>query len=89
MLIACHDEYPSTDVVYALAYRIMDPTQKQLINYPWFKFVHNKPDIQGNSTEYLSPYKINEKIIVGSQRMHRVWHYLDKNIPEELNARIF
>ena len=28
MLINCHDEYPSTDVVYALAYRIMDPTQK-------------------------------------------------------------
>jgi hypothetical protein len=25
MLINCHDEYPSTDVVFALAYRIMDP----------------------------------------------------------------
>ncbi len=46
MLIGCHDPYPSTDVVYALAYRIIDPTQKQLINYPWFKFIHNKPAIQ-------------------------------------------
>ena len=26
MLIACHDEYPSTDVVFALAHRIIDPT---------------------------------------------------------------
>ena len=89
MLVACHDEYPSTDVVYALAYRIMDPTQQRLINYPWFKFVHNKPDIQGNKTDYLIPLKINDNIIFGSQRLHRVWHYLDKNIPEEIDARIF
>jgi hypothetical protein len=25
ILINCHDEYPSTDVVFALAYRIVDP----------------------------------------------------------------
>ena len=31
MLIGCHDPYPSTDVVYGLAYRIIDPTQKELI----------------------------------------------------------
>ena len=89
MLIDCHDKYPSTDVVYALAYRIIDPTQNNLIDYPWFKFIHNKPDIQGNTTKYLMPMKINDRIIFGSQRLHRVWHYLDKNIPEELNARIF
>ena len=29
MLIACHDKYPSTDVVFALAYRIMDPTASE------------------------------------------------------------
>ena len=28
MLIACYDEYPSTDVVFALAYRIMDPNMQ-------------------------------------------------------------
>ena len=32
MLINCHDQYPSTDVVFALAYRIIDPTNKHLIN---------------------------------------------------------
>ena len=40
MLINCHDEYPSTDVVFALAYRIMDPTSQGLIDYDWFKFIH-------------------------------------------------
>ena len=87
VLIGCHDKYPSTDVVYALAYRIIDPTQKQLIDYPWFKFIHNKPAIQGSNTDYLMPIKLNNKIIVGTQRLHRVWHYLDKNLTEELNVR--
>ena len=89
VLIGCHDKYPSTDVVYALAYRIIDPTQKQLIDYPWFKFIHNKPAIQGSNTDYLMPIKLNNKIIVGTQRLHRVWHYLDKNLTEELNVRNF
>ena len=93
MLINCHDTYPSTDVVYALAYRIIDPTQKQLINYPWFKFIHNKPAIQGQDVadlnSYLMPMKIGNKILVGSQRLSRVWHYVDKTMPEELNARVF
>ena len=41
MLINCHDKYPSTDVVFALAYRIMDPTSQGLIDYDWFKFIHH------------------------------------------------
>ena len=89
ILINCHDKYPSTDVVYALAYRIIDPKQKQLIDYPWFKFIHNKPAIQGHETDYLMPIKLNDKVIVGTQRLHRVWHYLNKNMTEELDARIF
>ena len=89
MLVDCHDEYPSTDVVYALAYRITDPTNKKLIDYEWFKFIHNKVDIQGHSTKYLLPFVIDEKIIYGSQRLHRPWHYFEKHIPEEMNARVF
>ena len=42
MLINCHDEYPSTNVVFELAYRIIDPTNRNLIDYDWFKFLHNK-----------------------------------------------
>ena len=79
--------------MYALAYRIIDPTQKQLINYPWFKFIHNKPAIQSQDVadlnSYLMPMKIGNKILVGSQRLSRVWHYVDKTMPEELNARVF
>ena len=93
VLIGCHDPYPSTDVVYALAYRVIDPTQKQLIDYPWFKFIHNKPAVQGQDVadlnSYLMPMKIGNKILVGSQRLSRVWHYVDKTMPEELNARVF
>jgi hypothetical protein len=86
VLIGCHDPYPSTDVVYALAYRVIDPTQKQLIDYPWFKFIHNKPAVQGQDVadlnSYLMPMKIGNKILVGSQRLSRVWHYVDKTIPD-------
>ena len=93
LLISCHDPYPSTDIVYALAYRIIDPTQKQLVDYPWFKFIHNKSAIQRTNVadlnSFLMPIKLNNKIIVGSQRLHRVWHYLDKNMMEELNARAY
>lgn len=94
ILIDCHDPYPSTDVVYALAYRIIDPTSKNLIDYPWFKFIHNKRSIHGLShikdhDEYLMPFKLQGKIYAGTQRMGRVWHYVDKKMTEVLNARIF
>ena len=90
ILIGCHDKYPSTDVVYALAYRIIDPSQTNLIDYPWFKFIHHKPAIHGlehvdNHNHYLFPVGIQDKIILGSQRLSRIWHYVDK----ELNVRTF
>jgi len=94
MLIGCHDPYPSTDVVYGLAYRIIDPTQKELIDYPFFKFIHHKSAIHGlkhvsDINDYLLPIKLKNKILLGTQRINRVWHYVDKTMPEELNARVF
>jgi len=94
MLISCHDEYPSTDVVFALAQRIMDPTNKSLIDYPWFKFIHNKASVHGlgrlkDHDQYLMPLQIGKQTIIGSQRTHRVWHYHNKDIPGVLDARIF
>ena len=64
MLINCHDQYPSTDVVFSLAYRIMDPTNRNLVDYDWFKFIHHKPAIQNlkwvkNFNEYLYPNKVD------------------------------
>jgi len=89
MLINCHDEYPSTDVVFALAYRIMDPTSQGLIDYDWFKFIHHKPGVNGtmmakNENEYLYPNRTGDSVYIGETRVSRVWHYHDK----ELHARI-
>jgi hypothetical protein len=90
MLIACHDAYPSTDVVFALAYRIMDPTIQHLIDYEWFKFIHHKPAIHGltrvkDHNEYLYPNSTGDAVYIGETRVNRPWHYHDK----ELHARIF
>jgi len=89
MLINCHDEYPSTDVVFALAYRIIDPTSQGLIDYDWFKFIHHKPAVNGTTmtkdqNNYLYPTKAGDAVYVGETRVSRVWHYHDK----ELHARI-
>tara|TARA_B110000967_G_C18792107_1_gene513877 strand:- start:271 stop:1065 length:795 start_codon:yes stop_codon:yes gene_type:complete len=89
MLIACHDQYPSTDVVFALAYRIMDPTMQHLIDYEWFKFIHHKPAIHNLNrvkyhNQYLYPNRTGDALYLGETRVSRVWHYHDK----ELNVRI-
>ena len=89
MLINCHDDYPSTDVVYALAYRLLDPTNMKLIDYEWFKFLHHKPGINGlmnkkDQNNYLYTNRAGDNIYLGEKRVSRVWHYHDK----ELNARI-
>ena len=89
MLITCHDEYPSTDVVFALAYRMMDPTSQGLIDYDWFKFIHHKSGVNNitrakDQNEYLYPNKSGDAVYIGETRVSRVWHYNDK----ELHARI-
>ena len=93
MLVNCHDKFPTTDVVYALALRIMDPTQQHLLDYNWFKFVHGKPAINGSPIEdcnnYLYPVRLPDRVYLGGRRMSSVWHYHDKNIPEVLDARTF
>ena len=90
MLIDCHDKYPSTDVVFALACRIMDPTSEALVDYDWFKFIHNKPAVHGltrmkDHNQYLYPNRAGDAVYMGETRVSRVLHYHDK----ELHARIF
>ena len=90
MLVSCHDQYPSTDVVFALAYRIMDPTMQGLIDYGWFKFIHNKPAVHGltrmkDHNQYLYPNRTGNAVYMGETRVSRVMHYHNK----ELHARIF
>ena len=85
LLINCHDEYPSTDVVYALAYRIMDPKNRLLIDYEWFKFLHHKPAINNltrvkDQNNYLYPNSVGNSVFLGDKRVSRVWHYFDKEL---------
>ena len=94
LLVACHDTYPSTDVVFALAYRIIDPTQTHLVDYNWFKFIHNKSHIHGLghiklSNQYLYPNKVKDQIYFGEEKLSSVLHYFEKQLPEEIDARIF
>ena len=94
LLINCHDSYPTTDVVYALAYRIMDPFNLQLTDYAWFKFIHGKPAINDvlnaqDQYNYLNPVKIENKIYLGGKCLDRIWHYHDKRMIDILNERTF
>ena len=85
MLKNCHDQYPSTDVVFALAYRLIDPTNKHLIDYEWFKFLHHKPAVNNlirtkDQNNYLYPNQAGENIYLGEKRLSRVWHYHNKDL---------
>ena len=93
-LINCHDEQPTTDVVYALALKIQDPLNELRVKYNWFNFMHNKSAINGLTKafindQYMYPMQIDKKIYVGGYRQSRIFHYHNKLLPEELNARIF
>lgn len=84
-LINCHDKYPSTDVVMALAYRMMDPTCRNIFEYEWFKFIHHKPAVNRlqhtkDQNNYLLPNSDGDAIYLGDKRVSRVWHYFDKEI---------
>ena len=85
MLINCHDRYPSTDVVFALANRIMDPTCRGMVDYEWFKFIHHKPAINKlqnvkDQNNYLYPNRNGDAVYLGHKSVSRVWHYFDKEI---------
>ena len=91
ILINCHDEYPSTDVVFALAYRILDPSNKSLVDYEWFKFMHNKQHINGigqqfDNDNFLYPLKVGNKLYMGGYRQSRIVHYHNKKLVGELNG---
>ena len=92
LLVNCLDQLPTTDVVYALAYRIIDPTCEQLLDYPWFKFIHNKPAVhQGtfnyDPSNYYYPMRIDDALFFGERRVTAPLHYFYKNFLEVLDAR--
>ena len=94
ILIACHDQQPTTDVVYALANKLQDPLQLQKVELEWFKFMHNKQHINRinagfDNNNYLYPIKVGDSLYIGGHKQDRIVHYHDKKIPGELDARIF
>jgi len=94
VLVNCHGEQPTTDVVYALANKIQDPLQKDKIDYEWFKFMHNKSQINGVSPQlqndnYLNPMKVGNKLYIGGYRQTRIVHYHNKKLIGDLNGRNF
>ncbi len=85
VLVNCHDRYPSTDVVFGLAYRNMDPTNKGLVDYEWFKFLHHKPAVNNltrmrDHNNYLFPNRSGDSTYLGEKRLSRVWHYHEKEL---------
>lgn len=94
ILINCHDEQPTTDVVYALANKIQDPLQKNKMDYEWFKFMHNKKHVNGlnsihDNDDYLYPMKIGKKLYIGGYRQTRIVHYHNKNFIGDIGGRNF
>lgn len=94
VLVNCHDEQPTTDVVYTLANKIQDPLQKDKIDYEWFKFMHNKSQINDVSPQlqndnYLNPMKVGNKLYIGGYRQTRIVHYHNKKLIGDLNGRNF
>jgi hypothetical protein len=94
VLINCHDDQPTTDVVYALANKIQDPLQLCKVEYEWFKFMHNKSHINGINTSfdndnYLYPLSMKDRIYIGGYRQKRIVHYHNKRLIGDLDVRTF
>lgn len=89
ILINCHDQQPTTDVVYALAKKIQDPLELQKIYFEWFNFMHNKQKINNvnfENDEYLYPMSKNGKIYIGGYPQDRIVHYHNKELAEVLDV---
>ena len=88
ILTNCHDRFPSTDVVYALAKKILDPLECNTIKYAFFRMIHFKPHI--NQTEHSAlldkfiTVLDDQKIIIGGQAIYKPLHYHDKNFNEKI-----
>ena len=92
-LINCYDKEPTTDIVYALANKMLDPLQIKKIDYEFFKFVHNKNDVNGltpvyKNNDYLQIYKNNNSVYLGGYKQSRILHYHEKDTMEKLDAGI-
>lgn len=91
ILLNCHENVPSTDIIYSLANKLQDTLQQHKIEYEWFNFIHGKHGINQipenrNFYNYLNPFCIKNEIYLGGYRINRPWHYHEKNLSERINV---
>jgi len=87
LLKNCTDEHPSTDVVYALACKILDPLQTQAVKYDFFRMIHykNKINHTDDLTDMVSkhmPFRDSQKLIVGQHSITKPMHYHHRDFVE-------
>ena len=78
------EEKPSTDLVFALAAKIIGEERCLIPSLEFFNFVHMKSQIQGWSdqqswTEYVNVETANNVIRINNLNQYQPVHYYDKN----------
>ena len=87
-LLNCRDEYPTTDVVYALAAEIIGRELCMIPSLDFINFVHMKPSINGypESAKFQSMYvtEFDQGMIrINSINQYHPLHYHEKDFPTE------
>jgi hypothetical protein len=87
-LAHCDDEYPSTDVVYALSANIIGPELCTVPSADFINFVHMKPAINGytedfNFTDVYVTEFTDGIVRINNINQYHPLHYHDKNFPTE------
>ena len=86
-IVKCYDKHPTTDIIYALALKIMDPLELKKIDYDFFKIIHFKPGIHcctENLTHKFVSVQENNQITVGGNTLMRLFHYHYKDYIENI-----
>jgi len=80
----CHDKHGSTDVVYALAYKLIDPLDQHRVKLDFFKMIHYKNLLNNtkDTTDMIEkhmPFMDQHKLIVGQHAITKPFHYHKKD----------
>jgi hypothetical protein len=87
-LTHCDDEYPTTDVVYALVANLIGPELCTIPTVEFINFVHMKPAINGynedcNFTDVFVTEFTDGIVRINNVNQYHPLHYYDKKFPTE------
>ena len=90
VLINCFEERPSTDVMYAVSSKLLDPCDRQKIKYDFFKMIHFKNHLNNTaeSEEMLEKFifqKNHDKLYVNGKIITQPFHYHQKKFLEAVH----